>query len=236
MEDAEKTYGTWDLPVPTKSLAQINNLRQSENIQLDQSREPLLTWAPKVPKTHPMNYAVPNFGEDGDITNTNNSIAQEEARQKYTWTPKIDPKTETWAYIPTASIEFKLNEGLQAPAFNFAQQAEEINYTQQKDDKENIQLEADADEKLEVEVDADVDAEEGREPLKTWKVKPPKGHPVDYFVPDFGVDGSIRNTLDNLALAEKITGHNWQYVNPKDRPKPNPTDYAVPNFGVDQEI
>lgn len=112
MEDAEKTYGTWDLPVPTKSLAQINNLRQSENIQLDQSREPLLTWAPKVPKTHPMNYAVPNFGEDGDITNTNNSIAQEEARQKYTWTPKIDPKTETWAYIPTASIEFKLNEGL----------------------------------------------------------------------------------------------------------------------------
>ena len=34
------------------------------------TREPLLTWSPKVPKTHPMNYAVPNFGVDREIIQT----------------------------------------------------------------------------------------------------------------------------------------------------------------------
>ena len=30
-------------------------------------REPLLTWAPTEPATHPINYFVPNFGLDHDI-------------------------------------------------------------------------------------------------------------------------------------------------------------------------
>jgi len=33
-------------------------------------REPLLTWAPTPPKTHPMDYFVPNFGIDHDIAAT----------------------------------------------------------------------------------------------------------------------------------------------------------------------
>ena len=70
----------------------------------------------------------------------------------------------------------------------------------------------------------------------TWKPKDPKSHPVDYFVPHFGVDGAIQSTLDNEALAEKITGHKWEYIDPKDRPKPPPVDYPVPNFGQDQDI
>jgi len=42
--------------------------------------------------------------------------------------------------------------------------------------------------------------------------------------------------LDNLALAESITGHTWTYVDPKDRPKPHPVDYKVPNFGQDSDV
>ena len=33
--------------------------------------------------------------------------------------------------------------------------------------------------------------------------KPPKGHPVDYFVPSFGADPDIAGTLSSVADAEK---------------------------------
>ena len=33
-------------------------------------REPLLTWAPTEPASHPINYFVPEFGADPDIANS----------------------------------------------------------------------------------------------------------------------------------------------------------------------
>ena len=33
-----------------------------------------------------------------------------------------------------------------------------------------------------------------REPLLTWAPTPPKGHPIDYFVPNFGIDNDIKAT------------------------------------------
>lgn len=75
-----------------------------------------------------------------------------------------------------------------------------------------------------------------REPLLAWKPKDPKFPKLNYFVPNFGVDANIESSLENTALAEKITGHKWIYVDPKDRPKPNPVDYKVPNFGQDFDI
>jgi len=59
---------------------------------------------------------------------------------------------------------------------------------------------------------------------------------MNYFVPNFGLDTGIKSSLDNTILAEKITGHKWQYIDPKDRPKPHKVDYVVPNFGQDTEI
>ncbi len=63
-----------------------------------------------------------------------------------------------------------------------------------------------------------------------------KTHEMNYFVPNFGLDQNVQTTLDNTNLAEQITGHKWQYVDPKDRPKANKVDYYVPNFGQDTEI
>ena len=37
--------------------------------------------------------------------------------------------------------------------------------------------------------------------------KDPKGHPVDYFVPNFGVDHDIKTNENSLAIAEKERGH-----------------------------
>ena len=36
-------------------------------IQLESSREPLLTWKAKVPASHPVDYPVPSFGADPEI-------------------------------------------------------------------------------------------------------------------------------------------------------------------------
>ena len=61
-------------------------------------RDPLLTWEPTAPATHPINYPVPNFGMDHDIkTSLKNSEA---------WVPTKDEDGK-WI-VPAASIEFKL--------------------------------------------------------------------------------------------------------------------------------
>ena len=58
-------------------------------------RDPLLTWAPTPPKSdHPMNYFVPHFGEDKEISSTKSNIAAAERKfgiQIDTSAPPKDP-------------------------------------------------------------------------------------------------------------------------------------------------
>ena len=75
-----------------------------------------------------------------------------------------------------------------------------------------------------------------REPLLTWKAKAPKGHPVDYFVPNFGTDRDIAVTQQNLRDSERALNHKWNVVPKKLRPAPHPVDYFVPNFGLDHDV
>jgi hypothetical protein len=42
--------------------------------------------------------------------------------------------------------------------------------------------------------------------------KPPKGHPVDYFVPNFGRDKDINTTWANLDWAEKSLNHKFNPI------------------------
>ena len=39
----------------------------------------------------------------------------------------------------------------------------------------------------------------------------PEGHPMDYFVPNFGVDADILANKKSLEIAEKTTGHKWEF-------------------------
>ena len=36
---------------------------------------------------------------------------------------------------------------------------------------------------------------------------PPKGHPMDYFVPNFGRDPDMEGTEDSIDIAQKMIGH-----------------------------
>ena len=57
------------------------NMPNHQNIQLDEKRDPLLSFVP-TPRDmgYPINYGVPNFGRDKDVQDTMDHI--EEAERK----------------------------------------------------------------------------------------------------------------------------------------------------------
>ena len=67
---------------------------------------------------------------------------------------------------------------------------------------------------------------------------PPKSHPVDYFVPNFGVDQDIKDNHNSLAIAEKQRGHKLFIENCKEEDgtkKPcNPALWTMYNFAPEQ--
>merc|ERR1719329_127086 len=77
-----------------------------EATKITETREPLLTWAPTAKKGHPVDYFVPNFGNDHEMATQASNVAVTEAALKHTWTPKRDADDEKWV-VPTFS-EFKL--------------------------------------------------------------------------------------------------------------------------------
>lgn len=66
----------------------------------------------------------------------------------------------------------------------------------------------------------------------TWAPTPPAGHPVNYFVPDFGTDENISASLKNTADTEALLAHKWIIPEKKDDPAP----YIPPVIGVDEDI
>lgn len=53
-----------------------------------------------------------------------------------------------------------------------------------------------------------------REPLLTWAPTPPKSHPINYFVPNFGTDHDISASLSNVGSAESTIAP-WDYGSDK---------------------
>lgn len=81
---------------------------------------------------------------------------------------------------------------------------------------------------------ADSEGKLGHKLFATFKKS--EGHPVDYFVPNFGADqNDVRLTQSNIEEAEQELGHKFQADFKPAGPAP-PKDYFVPNFGVDNDI
>lgn len=60
-------------------------------------------------------------------------------------------------------------------------------------------------------------------------------HPVDYAVPDFGMDKEIANTQKSIADAERAKNHELTFKSGPPPPE-HPKDYYVPDFGVDHDV
>lgn len=68
-------------------------------------REPLLTWEPTAPATHPINYPVPDFGPAHEMVYTKNNMEIAEAAGGPI--PLGDFKKTPWPHTDT-TVEFKL--------------------------------------------------------------------------------------------------------------------------------
>ena len=64
------------------------------------SREPLLTWAPTEPASHPINYPVPDLGMDRDIKDSLKHLKDQEA-EKGTWTLPRDKEGKIISSMPS---------------------------------------------------------------------------------------------------------------------------------------
>ena len=137
-------------------------------------REPLLTWKPKAPKSHPVDYFVPNFGIDEDVIDTQNSYKNEERRQGVTWTAQVKAAKphKTDYFVPNFGIDDDIEDSLA-----------NLKSAESKYGKWDLPKDED------VQLSSSVNIE--REPLLSWKPKEPKTHPMNYFVPNFGVDHEI---------------------------------------------
>lgn len=90
-----------------------------------------------------------------------------------------------------------------------------------------------------VQLDSEVELE--RDPLLAKNATPllvhqygDSKHPIDYFVPDFGIDHDILNVKTSVNGAEAALGHkftaNWKATDGDNR------NYFVPDFGQDRDI
>lgn len=211
-------------------------LTSASAMKLSAEREPLLSWQPKAPKSHPINYFVPDFGMDHDIISSQAHIAQQEKLLNNPWKPVLKkdlPKPHPTGYfVPDFGLDADINTSLN-----------NLKTMEKKYGKWDLPKEED------VQLDAEVNLD--REPLLSWNPitrgpknedadyregKKRKGHPINYFVPDFGVDKEITSTLDSSAMSERNLNTTWTPILKKDLPKPPPKDYFVPDFGLDEDI
>jgi hypothetical protein len=197
--------------------------------------------------THPMNYFVPNFGRDRLINETDGSLDWAQKNLKHTWVPTLKsdlPKGPPKDYfVPN----FGVDEDIKSTQAHVAAQEKRLKHVwkPKQDDNgvwivpEPINNKAYSYNSL-VQTDTDIKTES--DPMCssagcTFKArKDAKTHPMNYFVPNFGVDEDIGDSHSSLNWAEKNLKHTWVPVLKDDQPKSHPVDYFVPKFGLDEDI
>jgi len=141
-------------------------------------------WKPK--EDVPRDYFVPDFGVDEDILGVQSAIKSEEKIQGREWKPTQD--ANGYWNVPEA-----------ADNTSYAYGANYINNNGAGMGNDGlIQLESDP-----------ICASSGCTQFK--HPDPPKDHPKDYFVPNFGQDHDVKATLENERIASKIVGKQWVF-------------------------
>ena len=130
-------------------------------------------WQKDTSKPPPRDYFIPNFGEDREISFTRQHLAQTEEKLGHKWNwSKAGADNKKDYFVPNFGMDSDVKDSL-----SHLKQEQAIHGTWDlpKDDWF-------------------VQTEEGqeREPLLTWSATAHKaGHPVDYFVPNFGADADL---------------------------------------------
>lgn len=153
-------------------------------------------------------YFVPHFGVDEDIQNVQDAIKSEEGIQAHKWEPKQD--ANGYWNMPAAADNASYG----------------YNSQQYINNSGLVQLDAESD---------PICASSGCTQFK--HPDPPADHPKDYFVPNFGQDRDVKDTLVNERIASKLVGRQWTFPTGDERWK-NPAKNVDYNFApeLSQEV
>jgi len=194
-----------------------------------------------------MDYFVPNFGKDKLIKETWSSLDWAEKNRGHKWVlpPDWDKKKDEFEdhRIP----DFGLDEDI-VDTIDNTQKTEKTlkhKWTPKQDengvwlvptpiDNNSYKYHPDQDE------DTLVQLNEKSDPIcdsaHGCVAKGSKTHPMNYFVPNFGVDHDIKTSHESLDWAEQELNHKWVFNGYPDKKDEPPKNYFVPNFGQDEEI
>jgi hypothetical protein len=183
--------GNWVVP---HAIDNRSYSYDSENVQL--SNDPICSSAgcnqyehPKPPKGHPVDYPVPSFGADPDIAATANSISIGEAQYNHKIIMGTEESKAQWhnkAEDTDYNFKPELDHDMKVTAKNLENAEQTLGTTM-------VQTGAQSDP-----ICSSAGCDQYEHP------KPPKGHPMNYPVPNFGVDQDIAAGFNSLDAAEKI--------------------------------
>lgn len=223
-EDSEATKVNGSTAFKSNNLAQTEE-KPAEDVDVQLESDPICSSAgctqykqKEGKPDHPMDYFVPNFGQDHIIKE---SINSEE------WASKEIGHTWVWQKVEKQDpVEYKiepLDVDMKASLSNLRmEEAIHGEWTLPPEDS-NVLIAMQSD---------PICSSAGCTQYKQPEGKP--DHPMDYFVPDFGMDHDIKDSFQGLKVAETQLNHNWdfQFVKKPEWEK----GYKVPDFGVDEEI
>jgi hypothetical protein len=158
------------------------------------------SWGATKNPVNPRDYVVPDFGVDENIIQSNASLKQSETALKHVWTPTKDG--DFWTKMPAVDANSEYVFSNSSPEFSAATKTNGssafVGVSKGPPAAANIQLESSSD---------PICSSAGCTQYKAPEGAP--SHPMDYFVPNFGVDHHIKETESSEQWASKEIGHTW---------------------------
>ena len=167
---------------------------------------------PEGPPQHPMDYFVPNFGMDRDIiaTETNEKVAS--ALVGHAWAFKTPESWEKWRNR-AKDVDYNFDPALETDMVSSLDNMH--NATQQYGPNYKWEMGADQPAESLIQLQSDpICSSAGCTQYK--QPEGPKLHPMDYFVPNFGMDKhDVMWTAENEKIASALVGHAWSFKTPE---------------------
>jgi hypothetical protein len=159
---------------------------------------------------YPMDYPVPNFGRDHEINHTWSSLDWAENSLRHRWRVPTKEELKAGEYPMDYPVpDFGLEDDVVVTQKNIANSEKKLKHSWKPSKDENGVYKVPNVASL-LQTDemktSDPICSSAKWPCGTTKKSP---HPVDYKVPNFGVDEDIINTQKHVADQEKKQNHKW---------------------------
>jgi len=221
-----------------KSLNQLRlDAYMQSGVDIQMESDPICSSAgcdqykqPEGPKPPPMDYFVPNFGMDHNIIASEEDEKIASALVGHAWAFKTPESWEKWrnrAKDVDYNFDPSLSQDMQTSLSNMNNATQEYgpNY------KWNLAADQPAESLVQLQSDP-ICSSAGCTQYK--QPEGPEPHPMDYFVPNFGMDRDIKWSEEDEKVASALVGHAWAFKTPESWEKwRNRAKDAEYNFNMD---